>query len=207
MITVDDTTGARHYVTGTQRVPSVSTILTATAGRRWGLETWRRNLGAETADEVAGIARHRGTVLHRQIHTYLRTGVEPAARSVWWRSVWPRVRGLRAMGTVVLAEDPLVHELDEYGGTPDLVLRVAGRLVLLDWKTSDDLRDQALMMEYEDQVAGYADLVAWHLDERPELAQVIVAIPERDDQEHVVDLATALPRWRARLAAFRGVAA
>jgi hypothetical protein len=205
VIAIDDTTSARHYVDPLgARWPSVSTVLAATAGKRWGLERWRRNLGEETAEQVGEIARHRGTVLHRQILAYMRTGVVPAEPTVWWKSLWPLVRGLRAMGEVVLAEQPLIHELEGYGGTPDLVLRVAGRLLIIDYKTSDAIRPPALLRDYADQVAGYADLVAWHLGERPELAQVVVAVPGVEGgQQHTVDLAEALPRWRDRLAAYR----
>jgi hypothetical protein len=201
-ITIENDAGGRHYRTPIGRWPSVSTVLERTAGKRWGLDRWRQGLGEDNAAVVSEIARRRGHVLHREIVHYLTTGETPREVSVWWRSVWPTVRPLRAMGAVVLAERPLVHPLDRYGGTPDLVLLVAGRLVLYDWKTSAEPRPLALLLDYEDQLAGYADLVEWDQNRRPDLALVVVAIPEAPAQVHKVDLTAALPRWRGRLAQY-----
>lgn len=204
MSTAIDTDAGRHYADPAGRLfPAVSTVLEATAGKRWGLDTWRRNLGEDAAEQVADIARARGHVLHREIVAYLRTGETPARPSVWWRSVLPVIAGLRGLGQVVLAEQSLVHPLDGFGGTPDLVLRIGRRLVVYDWKTSAEPRPLALLVGYEDQLAAYCDLVAYELGERPTHALDVVALPEQVAQVHPVPLDVALPRWRGRLADYQ----
>ena len=206
LITVSQTeAGGRRYLAGGDSFPSVSEVLSATAGRRWGLEQWRRNLGEEAAGEVAEIARQRGRLLHRQIHAYRQSGEVPEEPSVWWLSAWPTIQALPSISTVLLAEQPVIHPVDRYGGTPDEVSRMHGRartLAIHDWKTSAEQRSPALLADYEDQLAGYADLVAWELGERPRLAVLVIAIPGRPAQVHRVDLEAALPRWRARLAEY-----
>lgn len=201
MITVHHERGVRWYTDGALRVPAVSEILAATRGRVWGLEVWRRQLGDRTADEVAAMAAARGTTLHRQVAAYRERGVIPDEPTCWWRSVWPTVQALGEISSPLLVETPLLHPLDLYGGTPDDVSRMADRrrsMVVRDWKTANEPKTRAQLQEHEDQLAGYCDLVAWHLDERPTAAEVVVALPTGPAQVHRVDLPAALDRWRAR---------
>lgn len=198
MIEVVSSGGARHYRDSGLVVPSVSTVLGATGPRRWGLERWRQRLG-DAADDVAAVAASRGTLLHQQILRYRATGEAPEEPSPWWESVLPTVRALRQIAELVMAEVPLVHPLAGYGGTPDEVCRIAGRLVVHDWKTSIDPRKPAHLHDYSCQLAAYCDLVELELGERPTSAVVVIGLIGRPAQVVPVRLPEATVHWRERL--------
>jgi hypothetical protein len=198
--------GERFYaVPGVGTLPSVSTILRATAGRQWALETWRRNLGDEAADLVADIARRRGRALHRKVDRFLTTGERPtgAASDVWWRSIRPTVEHVAAIGRVVLSESAVWNELDGYAGTPDDLVAILGDLHVFDYKTAAERLDRVRLELYGEQLAGYADAISVMYGERPRDATLVIALPDGPAQVVHIDLECALERWRNRVRAFR----
>ena len=58
-----DTTG-RKYLVGEAKVPSVTTILSATKDKRF-LENWRRKVGNAEADRIMNQASTIGTEMHQ----------------------------------------------------------------------------------------------------------------------------------------------
>ena len=59
--------GKRHYVVGEEKLPSVTTILTATQSeeKRKKLAEWRAREGAKKADEIKQRAANRGSTMHK----------------------------------------------------------------------------------------------------------------------------------------------
>lgn len=200
-----DSNGMRWYETHDgARYPSVTTVLGATAPRAWGLERWRANLG-EHADAVTEVAAQRGKRLHSEVHYYFSTLEEPAEPSSWWASVAPLVKMLRSAALSWWCEESMVHEVDGYAGTPDLVIDLDGELVVFDWKSRLDAKPvPARTHEQMLQSAGYVDLAAHALARRPKRAVVVTALPHGASPiQTVVPLQTALPVWRERFAAFK----
>lgn len=194
----------RFYRAGDVALPAVSTILDETADRRFGLEAWERNLGAKGAAVVRSIAIARGRRLHSQIADYTLHGREPERPDVWWRSVELVVRQLATSGRTLLCEGAVINLLGGYGGTPDDVVEIGGRLFVVDWKTSAVPRSIEILREYEDQVAAYIDAIEAHYGVRPTDGLVAVALPDRRAQVHRVDVDAATERWRDRLAEYYG---
>jgi hypothetical protein len=199
--------GERFYaVPGLGALPSVSTVLRATAGKQWALEAWRRHLGDAAADLITEIACRRGRALHRKVDRFIVGGLEPegAAADVWWRSVEPTVRHIASIAdAVVLSESVVWNELDGYAGTPDLVVRILGDLHLLDYKTAAEPLERARLLLHAEQLAAYVDAIAVQYGERCHDATLVVAIPDRPAQVVHVDLELALERWRSRVRGFR----
>ena len=73
--------GKRHYDISDEKLPSVTTILSATQSeeKRKSLENWRKRMGAQYADRVKDIAALRGTSMHSYLEGYIkkRVGVLP----------------------------------------------------------------------------------------------------------------------------------
>ena len=59
--------GKRHYNITGQKLPSVTTILSATQSdeKKQSLANWRAKMGADLADKVRDVAAMRGTAMHR----------------------------------------------------------------------------------------------------------------------------------------------
>ena len=61
--------GRRHYEIGTDKLPSVTTILSQTQSeeKRKSLANWQARMGKQNADRIRDISAMRGTAMH----TYL----------------------------------------------------------------------------------------------------------------------------------------
>ena len=57
----------RHYDVGEEKLPSVTTILSATQSdeKKASLAKWRRNVGENKADSIMNEAANRGTIMRR----------------------------------------------------------------------------------------------------------------------------------------------
>ena len=66
--------GHRHYDIEQTKLPSVTTILSATQSeeKRQALANWKARLGAQAADRVRDIAALRGTAMHTFLDAYIR---------------------------------------------------------------------------------------------------------------------------------------
>ena len=59
--------GKRHYDIGEEKLPSVTTILSATQSeeKKKSLADWKARLGDQAADRVRDVAAMRGTAMHK----------------------------------------------------------------------------------------------------------------------------------------------
>lgn len=144
-------------------LPRVSDIVAELATDD-GLLDWIAHTGPRWREERQRYA-DRGTEVHALVEGYLRHGVvssslatEDALNRVdLFRAWWQR----RAAKTeIVLVEEPIVSAALGYGGTPDLLVRVKGRLEVWDIKTSSSVRESHWV-----QVAAYCALASERLGE------------------------------------------
>ena len=69
--------GERIYLKDGLRMPSVTTVLGATADKAW-LERWIARVGEEEAERIKTAAAFRGTLLHTRMENLLLHQLEPA---------------------------------------------------------------------------------------------------------------------------------
>ena len=64
--TRDNDLGSRHYNVGNKKLPSVTTILSATQSedKKAGLDAWRERVGYQEAARITSQAALRGTEMH-----------------------------------------------------------------------------------------------------------------------------------------------
>ena len=62
----------RHYDVGDEKLPSVTTILSATQSdeKKASLSKWRQNVGENKADFIMNEAANRGTIMHRVLRLF-----------------------------------------------------------------------------------------------------------------------------------------
>lgn len=105
--------------------------------------------------EVLANAAQRGTAVHNAIELYLSDGIE---------DVSPERQGFfdafkawqRDMGAVIIAaEMPIYHKVLLYAGKFDMLARIAGKVHLVDVKTTADVLDDLVRVQLEayDQAA------------------------------------------------------
>ena len=63
----------RHYEIGTDKLPSVTTILSQTQSeeKRKSLANWQARMGKQTADRIRDISAMRGTAMHTYLEGYI----------------------------------------------------------------------------------------------------------------------------------------
>jgi len=146
------------------RVPSVTTITGARKSGVEGLLSWANKLGQEGKDhrEVRQQAADAGSLVHSMVENSIHgrepwDGLPPADEKTTAQvqqgfdsfKDWSRVMHVQYLET----ETPRISEKFAYGGTPDAIGYVDGKLALLDWKTSN-----AVYGDYIIQMAAYQQL-------------------------------------------------
>jgi hypothetical protein len=150
---------------------SATQVLTVSGAKAFDPSHWRRSLidrqGLKPAEADAFMDRHRnlradiGTELHSLIRAELlglpfnppRYGEPLQLVATWRRAFLPRI------DEVLLVEVPLCSRWGCFTGTPDLLARVEGRLLVVDWKTKTDASKARPDSSWILQLAAYAALV------------------------------------------------
>ena len=65
--------GKRHYLVGEEKLPSVTSILSACQSeeKRASLEAWKNRIGEEEATRIKDNAASRGTLMHSVLEGYM----------------------------------------------------------------------------------------------------------------------------------------
>ena len=118
--------GSRHYDIDQEKLPSVTTILSATQSeeKRQSLAAWRARIGAQGADRIRDVSAMRGTAMHTYLEAYIQgsghmdltaVGLEahPMALQIIKQGLGPLEE---VWGTEVTVHYPML-----YAGATDLV--------------------------------------------------------------------------------------
>ena len=151
--------------------PSCSQVLGLAGAKGFNPEHWRRKLiereGMRPAEAEVYMELHRngraeiGTELHALIRQELLGIAAPPVRfaeSLMMLATWRRVF-LPQIEEVIACESPLASLRLFYTGTPDLIARVAGRWLIVDWKSKVSAEKAKPDQAWPLQLAGY-DLLA-----------------------------------------------
>ena len=154
---------AGYFLADGSRVPGVTTIIGyCKIGGIEPLLSWANRMGLEGKShrDERDKAADAGTLAHAMIerdilgHTVAMEGevdlIAKATSAYGAYCEWATQSRLEIIGT----EMGLVSERHKYGGTPDAIGKINGRVVLLDWKTSNSVYADHLI-----QLAAYKALV------------------------------------------------
>jgi len=153
--------GSRHYDLGKEKLPSVTTILSATqsAEKIASLAKWKERVGSIEADKIRDSAALRGTAMHAFLEDYLigkervdLTPVGQAARIMGQRIV---DRGLADLEEVWGSEVTLYYP-GLYAGATDLAGIYDGQESICDFKQSNKPKQKEWIGDYFTQLAAYA---------------------------------------------------
>lgn len=149
----------RLYANGSQKLPSVTTILSNTMDHEY-LELWRERIGTENADRITKEAALCGTFMHENLERRL------IGKPDHQGSVPIRVMG-RLMADVIQANAwPKISEVwgqevkliypGLWAGTTDLVGMHDGVPAIMDYKNSRRHKEWEDILAYRMQIAAYA---------------------------------------------------
>ena len=158
--TRDNDLGSRHYNVGDKKIPSVTTILSATQSeeKKAGLDAWRERVGYQEAARITSQAALRGTEMHYVLENYidgrgyLNLSPEGAQARLMAHEI---VQNLDKLKIVYGNEVCLAYE-DLWAGATDVVGVYDDQPTILDFKQSNKIKREEYVEDYYYQIAAYS---------------------------------------------------
>ena len=157
-VTTDN--GQRTYQVGDKKIPSVTTILSATKPKeaQEALQKWKDRVGNDEAKRITNDAALRGTEMHYVIEQYI--------NGIGYLNLNPSGELSRKMAHIILKNlEPLkviygnevsLAYKDLYAGATDLIGEHNGEPAIIDFKQANKMKRVEWIEDYFYQIAAYA---------------------------------------------------
>ena len=152
--------GKRHYDIGDDKLPSVTTILSATQSeeKKKSLADWKARMGPQYADRVRDIAAMRGTAMHKFLEAYIDGSGHKDLTSIG-KEAEPMAKriiesGLGDLGEVWGQEVTLYYP-GLYAGATDIVGIYDGKPAIIDFKQTNKPKKREWILDYFCQLGAY----------------------------------------------------
>ena len=202
--------GQRHYEIDTDKLPSVTTIISQTQDKekQEALAAWKAKVGENEAERVKNVAASRGTAMHSILEHYLEknnildlteTGQEahkmankiieegfPDLEEIWGSEVTVYYPGL-------------------YAGATDLVGIYMGRDSIIDFKQSNKPKKAEWITDYKLQMVAYAMAHDFVHGSEIEQGVILICTPDNFFQRFIVngsEFRELKVEWLKRIDAF-----
>ncbi len=152
--------GQRTYDVEGKKIPSVTTILSATKPKesQESLQKWRDRVGAEEARKITQAAALRGTEMHYVIEQYMNgvgyLNLTPQG-DLSRRMAHTIIKNLEPLKVIYGNEVSLAYK-DLYAGATDLVGEHSGEPTIIDFKQANKPKRAEWIDDYFYQIAAYA---------------------------------------------------
>ena len=182
----------RHYEIGAQKLPSVTTILGATASveKRESLAKWKAKVGEAEAERVKNTAATRGTAMHSYLEYHL-NGQGLLDLSNEGREARSMAQTIIDKGLGDLSEiwgnEVVLYYPDLYSGQIDLVGIYQGRDSIIDFKQSNKPKRDEWITDYYLQGAAYATSHDCVYDTNIEQIVVLICTPDLFFQRFIIN--------------------
>ena len=184
--------GKRHYAIKSEKLPSVTTILSATesAEKREALARWREAKGEEIATRIVDESAARGTAMHKILEKYILeegyldlTNVGRDAHNMAIRVI---EQGLCNVPEYYGTECTLYYP-GLYAGQTDLVAIHKGKDAIIDFKQTNKPKKREWIEDYCLQLAAYA--MAHNFIYKTKIEKGVIMMCSKDNfyQEFVVE--------------------
>ena len=159
--TRNDGHGPRTYNVGEKKVPSVTTILSATQSpeKKASLDRWRARVGYAEAAKITQASAARGTEMHYVLEQYV--------KGIGYLNISEKGHEARMMAhqiiqdilgplTIVYGSEVSLAYDDRWAGSTDLVADYKGGTNIVDFKQSNRPKTDEYVEDYKLQLAAYA---------------------------------------------------
>jgi hypothetical protein len=152
--------GSRTYNVGNKKIPSVTSILSATQSedKKAGLDKWRERVGYEEAARITSLAALRGTEMHYVLENYIdgRGYLNLSQNGAQARLMAHEIIcNLESLKTVWGNEVSLAYE-DRWAGATDVVGVYDKKPTIIDFKQSNKPKREEYVEDYYYQIAAYS---------------------------------------------------
>ena len=149
--------GSRTYDINGSRLPSVTTILSATKNQQF-LKDWKAKVGETEAERIKNLSSKRGTAMHKFLENHIRgvgyddlTGLGQEAKAMAKKII---DEGLLPVEEYYGSEVTLYYP-GLYAGSTDLVCNHNGMDTIIDFKQSNRPKKLEWIDDYFLQIAAY----------------------------------------------------
>ena len=181
--------GTRMYDFGGIRLPSVTTILSATKDQQF-LSEWKQKVGAEKAEQIKNHSSKRGTSMHKFLESHI-TGEGYDDLSPIGEESRPMAHKIIEIGLAPVDEyfgsEISLYYPGLYAGSTDLVCLHNGQEAIVDFKQSNRPKKEEWIEDYYLQIAAYAMAHDYVHGSTINKGVIMVCTPDLYYQEFVVD--------------------
>ena len=181
--------GTRMYDFGGIRLPSVTTILSATKDQQF-LSEWKQKVGAEKAEQIKNHSSKRGTSMHKFLESHI-TGEGYDDLSPIGEESRPMAHKIIEIGLAPVDEyfgsEISLYYPGLYAGSTDLVCLHNGQEAIVDFKQSNRPKKEEWIEDYYLQIAAYAMAHDYVHGSKINKGVIMVCTPDLYYQEFVVD--------------------
>ena len=182
----------RHYEIGVQKLPSVTTILSATASdeKRESIAKWKAKVGEVEAEKVKNSAATRGTAMHSYLEYHLNgqglldlSDEGRVARSMAQTIIDKGLGDLHE----IWGNEVVLHYPDLYAGQTDLVGIYQGRDSIVDFKQTNKPKRDEWIEDYYLQGAAYATAHDCIYNTNIEQTVILLCTPDNFFQRFIIN--------------------
>jgi len=152
--------GKRYYVTPPKRkYPSVTTVIGDNPAKKKSIIQWRKRVGEEKANLISTCASRKGNIYHKILEEYLDNSLDiekykdtplPVFMYLASKSIIDRINN------IYLQEAALYSDVLKIAGRVDCIAEFDGVLSIIDFKTSNNFKEEDLIYDYYVQECAYA---------------------------------------------------
>ena len=152
--------GKRHYDIGEEKLPSVTTILSATQSeeKKKSLADWRARMGAQSADRIRDVSAMRGTAMHKYLEAYIDGSGHKDLTSIG-KEAEPMAKKIIESGLGDLEEvwgqEVTLYYPGLYAGATDIVGIYEGKPAIIDFKQTNKPKKREWISDYFCQLGAY----------------------------------------------------
>ena len=183
--------GKRHYAVKNEKLPSVTTILSATqsADKQASLAAWRQRVGEDQAARIVNTAGARGTAMHKILEKYiLKEGyidLTTVGREAHNMAIRVIEQGLCNVTEYYGLEATLYYP-GLYAGATDMIAIHKGDEAIIDFKQTNKPKRREWIEDYCLQLAAYA--MAHNFIYKTEITKGVIMMCSKDNfyQEFII---------------------
>ena len=138
--------GLRKYLVGSEKLPSVTSILQATKSDedKAALENWKNRVGYKEANRIKSEASNRGTSMHSYIEDFLRGRVNESffESNEQYKNMAKIIieSGIKGKLEEIYGMEATLYYPQKYAGTADIIGIYEGKQFLGDFKQSNKIK-------------------------------------------------------------------
>ena len=182
----------RHYDIGSSKLPSVTTILSATQSdeKRASLEAWKNKVGGIEADRIKNTAANRGTAMHSYLEMHINGEnlLDLTIEGLAARSMAQTIidKGLTELHEI-WGNEVVLYYPELYAGQTDLCGVYQGRDSIIDFKQSNKPKKDEWIEDYKLQLATYATAHDCVYGTKIEQGVILMCTPDNFFQRFIIN--------------------